>query len=121
MDYPKIISDAGGNFISQKFKEFCKKKNLKEQTASLSYHHQNNKQWDKCIKFIKWILRKWTDSNNGTYIALPQIGSTPHGQRLPSPAALLFNSAIRDIMLIGNRQPTNTNNNDYHYEILVEI
>ena len=36
----KIMLDSGGNFISDKFKTFCKSLNM-EQTFSLSYHHQS--------------------------------------------------------------------------------
>ena len=36
-----IISDAGRNFISEKFKNFCRTFNI-EQAISLSYHHQSN-------------------------------------------------------------------------------
>ena len=37
----KIMSDSGGNFISDKFKTFCKSLNI-EQVFSLSYHQQSN-------------------------------------------------------------------------------
>ena len=53
----KIMSDAGGNFISGKFKQFCKKINT-EQATSSSYHHQSNRQLEACIKFIKCAMKK---------------------------------------------------------------
>ena len=39
----KIMSDSGGNFVSDKFKTFCKSLNI-EQAFSSSYHHQSNGQ-----------------------------------------------------------------------------
>ena len=39
----KIMSDSGGNFVSDKFKTFCKSLNI-EQVLSSSYHHQNYRQ-----------------------------------------------------------------------------
>ena len=38
----KIMSDAGDNFISEKFKNFCNSLNI-EQAISLLYHHQSNR------------------------------------------------------------------------------
>ena len=43
---------AGGNFISETFKSFCKSLNV-EQAAAASYHHQDNGQVEVCIKFLK--------------------------------------------------------------------
>ena len=48
----KLMSDAGTNFVSNKFWKFCNSINI-EQVASLVYHHQNNGQVKACIKFIK--------------------------------------------------------------------
>ena len=64
--------------------------------------------------------QKCIDTNTNTHIALLQIRSTPLGQGLPSPATLLFNHPIKGIMPILNRPPVHTNNNDDHYETLVE-
>ena len=48
----KIMSDIGGNFISDKFKQFCKNMSIEQATSSLSLH-QSNRQVVACIKFIK--------------------------------------------------------------------
>ena len=37
----KIMSDIGGNFVSDKFKQFCKNLNIDQATSSL-YHHKSN-------------------------------------------------------------------------------
>ena len=52
----RIMSDAGRNFISEKFKSFCKSLNI-EQAVSSSYHHQSNGQGEACIKFVKYMLK----------------------------------------------------------------
>ena len=52
----KIMSDSGGNFISDKFKTFCKSLNIEQAFLSL-YHHQSNGQVDACIKCIKHTLK----------------------------------------------------------------
>ena len=48
----KIMSDAGTNFVSDRFQKFCRAINV-EQATSLAYHHQSNGQVEACIKFIK--------------------------------------------------------------------
>ena len=52
----KIMLDSGGNFISGKFKMFCKSLNI-EQAFLSSYQHQSNGQVEACIKFIKCTLK----------------------------------------------------------------
>ena len=48
----KIMSDAGTNFVSDRFQKFCRAINVKQATL-LAYHHQSNGQVEACIKFIK--------------------------------------------------------------------
>ena len=57
----KIMSDTGTNFVSEKFRHFCKSINV-EQAVSLAYHHQSNRQVEACIKFIKQTFKKCTES-----------------------------------------------------------
>ena len=40
---PKKMLDAGGNFVSEKIKDFCRNLNIEEAVSS-SYHHQSNGQ-----------------------------------------------------------------------------
>ena len=68
----KIMSDSGGNFVSDKFKTFCKSLNI-QQAFSSSYHHQSNGQEEACIKFVKCTLKKCFDSKGDPHIALLQI------------------------------------------------
>ena len=47
----KLMSDAGTNFVSDKFQKFCN--SISDEQAVLSmYHHQSNGQVKACIKFI---------------------------------------------------------------------
>ena len=64
----KIVSDSGGNFVSDKFRTFCKSLNL-QQAFSSSYHHQSNGQVKACIKFVKHTLKKCLDSKGDPHIA----------------------------------------------------
>ena len=59
--HKRVMSDAGGNFISEKFKNFCNSFNI-EQAVSLLYQHQSNRQVEACIKFIKCTMEKCFDS-----------------------------------------------------------
>ena len=52
----KIRLDAGGDFASEKFKEFCRNPSIEQAESSL-YHHQSNGQLVVCTKFIKWTLK----------------------------------------------------------------
>ena len=70
MVYPeKIMSDAGTNFVSDRFQQFCKTINV-EQAISLAYHHQNNGQVKACIKFIKCTFKKCAESGRDINMAL---------------------------------------------------
>ena len=69
------MSDSGGNFVSDKFKIFCKSLNI-EQAFSSSYHHQSNGQVEAFIKFVKCTLKKCFDSKGDPHIVLLQTGMT---------------------------------------------
>ena len=114
----RIMSDAGSNFISEKFKNFCNGLNV-EQAVSSSYHNQINITVEACIKFMKHSMIKFFDSGSDIHTALLQIRLTPLGQGLPCPATLLFNCLVRGIMPIIDRPLINTNNDDEHDTALV--
>ena len=71
----KIMSDAGTNFVSEKFQHFCKTINV-EQAVSSAYHHQSNRQVETCIKFIKCAFKKCTNSGGDINMALLHIHTT---------------------------------------------
>ena len=97
-----IVSNVGGNTISDKFEKFCQNLNI-EQAVSSSKQHQCNGQEEACIKSIKCTIKKCTDTKSDIHIALLQIRSTPLGPKLPSLAKPLFNHPITDMMPIINR------------------
>ena len=115
----KKMSDSGSNFVSDKFKTFCKSLNI-EQAFSLAYHHLSNGHVEACIKFGKHTLKKCFDSKGDPHIALLQICMTPLGQVLPSPATVLFNCPIRGIMPMINRPTVGRDNDEEHYEALIK-
>ena len=57
----KIMFDTSMNFVSERFRQFCKSINV-EQAVSSAYHHQSNGQVKVCIKFIKCTFKKCTES-----------------------------------------------------------
>ena len=84
------MSDAGTNFVLEKFRCFCRSINV-EQAVSLAYHHQSNGQVEACIKFIKQTFKKCAESGRDKNIALLQVCTMPIGQGLPSPTTIMFN------------------------------
>ena len=50
-----VISDAGLNFMSDKFKQFCRHLNV-EQAITSSYHHHSNRLVEACKKFVKCTI-----------------------------------------------------------------
>ena len=89
----KIMSDTGTNFVSQRFRQFCKSIKIK-QAVSLVYHHQTNGQVEACIKFIKCTFKKCAEYGRDKNIALLHICTMTIGQGLLSPATLMFNRQV---------------------------
>ena len=122
MEYvlPKqIMSDTGSNSVSEKFREFYTYLNT-EQTVSSSYHHQSNGQVEACINIIKHTIKKCFDANADVNLASLQIRSTPLGPGLPHHLMLLIKHSIRGILPVLCRSTINDDNNDDHYEDLVD-
>ena len=53
----KLVSDAGMNFVSEQFQDFCRHLNI-DQGMTTSYHHHCNGQVEACIKFVKCPIKK---------------------------------------------------------------
>ena len=85
----RIMSDAGSNFVSEKFENFCNSLNIEQAVSSL-YHHQSNRQVEPCIKLIKYTIKKSSDSGDDIHMAMLHIRTTPQGQGPPNPVMLLF-------------------------------
>ena len=93
----KIISGVGTNFISDRFRQFCKTINV-EQPVSLAYCHQSNGQVEACIKFVKCTFKKFANSGRDINMAPLQIHTMLLGQGLPSLATLIFNRQVWGII-----------------------
>ena len=100
----KLMSDAGTNFVSEKFWQFSKTINA-EQEVSSAYHHQSNGHIKECTKFIKCTFKKCADSGGGINMALLQFHTTPLGQGLPNLATLMFNRKVHGIMPVLDHKP----------------
>ena len=111
---PRLMSDTGTNFVSDKFRRFCNWLNI-EQAVLSTYHYQSNGQVKACIKFIKTHTKKCANSGADIHMALLQIYTTPLGQGLPSLATLLFNGLVCSVMLVIDRKPIDRYNDDEHH------
>ena len=116
----KLMSDSGSNYVSDKFKTFCKSLSI-EQTFFSSYHHQSNGQVEACIKFVKSTLKKCFDSNGDPHIILLQICMSPVVPGFPRPANVLFKQPIRGIMPIIKRPLVGIDSDEGHYEVLIKM
>ena len=115
----KLMSDAGTNFVSEKFWQFCTTINV-EQVVSLAYHHQSNGQVEACIKFIKCTFKKCANSGWDINMALLQIHTTLLGQGLPSLATLMFKRQVHGIMPVLDCKPVGQECDDEHHSKLVD-
>ena len=76
------LSDAGTNFVSEKFRCFCRSINI-EQAVSLAYHHQSNGQVKAGIKFKKQTLKKMHQIRQGQKYSTV---ASAHNAHRPRPA-----------------------------------
>ena len=112
------MSDTGTSFVSDKFRKFCSRFNIKQAVLSV-YHHQSNGQVEACIKFIKCTIKKCAVSGGDIHMALLQICTTPLGQGLPILATLLLNHLVCGIMPVIDRKPIGGDNDDEYHSKLV--
>ena len=111
----RLMSEAGSNFVSEKFRSFCSSLNVEQAVSSL-YHHQNSRQVEACIKIINHTIKKCSDSSDDVHMILLQIRTTPLGQGLPGLATLLFNNLVCSIMPMTDRKPVSVDNDDEHHK-----
>ena len=72
----KIVSDVGTNFITEKFKNFCKRLSIWH-SLSPTYIHQSNGQAEACIKFVKKTMKKCYKTNAYIHMCSLLIRSVP--------------------------------------------
>ena len=113
------MSDTGTNFVSERFRQFCKSINV-EQAVSSAYHHQSNGQVEAYIKFIKCTFKKCTESGRNRNIALLHICTMSIGQGLLSLATLMCNRQVQGIMPVLDCKPIGQDCDDNHHSKLVD-
>ena len=113
----RVMSDAGGNFISESCKNYYNNLNI-EKAVSSSYHKQSNGQVEACIKVSTFTMKKCFVSEGDLHIAMLQLRTAPLGQGLQSPATLLFTHPVRDIIPVIDRLPITTDNDEEHHKAL---
>ena len=113
------MSNVGTNFVLDMFWQFCKSINV-EQAVLLTQHHQINGQVETCIRFIKCMFKKCSDSGRDINMTLLQICTTLLGQGLPSPATLMFNRQVDGIMPALDCKPIAQDCDDDHHKTLID-
>ena len=113
------MSDAGTNFVSDRFQQFYKNITV-EQAVSLAYHHQSNGEVEAFIKFINCTFKKCADSGGDINMTLLQICTTLLGNGLLSPATLMFNRQVCGIIPVLDHKPIGQDCDDDHCNKLVD-
>ena len=72
--FSKKMLDVSTKSVSEKFRDFYRKLNIRY-TVSSSYQHPSNVQEEACIKFVKQVMKKLYDINADVNLALLQMKS----------------------------------------------
>jgi hypothetical protein len=103
----RIISDAGTNFISEEFQNWCAAVGV-EHESTASYHHSSNGMVERAIQTLKRMWTRCAECNESPWAALLHIRNTPLEAGKPSPAQLLGLPNQRTLMpnaLLNMRNP----------------
>lgn len=92
----EFVSDNATAFTSYEFKEFAKQYDFKLTTSSPEYPKSNGMA-ERSVQCIKNLLKKSKDSNQDFYLALLTFRNNPKANS-PSPAQILMNRKLRDIL-----------------------
>ena len=90
LGFQKVLN-AGTNFISDKFVQFCRQL-YNEQAIISSTHNQSNGQVEPSTKFVKCTIKKCLDNKDDIGLAL--LRSTPIGEGLAIPVTLSIYRSI---------------------------
>ena len=85
----KIISDNGGHFDSEEYREMLKEYGIDHTTSSPRYPRSNSFV-ERFVETVKSILHKAKESKSDPYIALLCLRTTPVDHIVPSPMELLY-------------------------------
>ncbi|PIK55858.1 hypothetical protein BSL78_07250 [Apostichopus japonicus] len=99
----KLISDNGSQYSSQLFTSFSHKWGFQHVTSSPLYP-QSNGMAERFVQTIKKTLAKTLKDKQDVYLALLCIRTTPVDHQIPSPAELLFNRKIVQLLTDSNPQ-----------------
>lgn len=109
--YPeKIFSDGDPLYTSSSFKRFCEVNEIDHDFSSAAYP-QSNGQSERAVQHVKKILRKCVHDKTDFNKALLMYRNTPLGDKLQSPAMLLFNRKLRTNVPCLNLKSENDNEN----------
>ena len=92
-----IITDFGSQFVSEDFRDTCKRSGI-NLTFSSPYHHQTNGLAEKSIGICKALWTKALESNQCPYTAVWMYRTTPIDDTLPSPYELLTGRKPRTLL-----------------------
>ena len=114
------MSDAGSNFVSEKFRYFCRSINVK-QAVSSAYHHQSNGQVRSLHQIYKVNVQKMHQVRQGQkHSTVASVHIMSIGQGLPSLVTIMFNRQVRGIMPVIDQKPLWQDHDDNHHIKLVE-
>ena len=106
----RIISDAGTNFISEEFQNWCAAVGV-EHESTASYHHSSNGMVERAIQTLKRMWTRCTECNESPWAALLHIRNTPLEAGKPSPVQMLGLPVQRTLMpnaLLNMKNPVET-------------
>ena len=112
----KIMSDASTNFVSDKFRKFCIRLNIKQCCQCITTRAMGRSK--PALNLLNAHL-KCTDSGGDIHMVLLQIHTTQLGQGLLSLTTLLFNCLVHSVMPVIDRKPIGGVNDDEHHSKLV--
>ncbi|KAF2887486.1 hypothetical protein ILUMI_18687 [Ignelater luminosus] len=88
-----VVTDAGTQFSSQKFKDFASNYGFTHITASAKWS-QSNGQSESAVKIVKNIFKKCQLARDDPWLGLMEYRNTPK-EHMPSPAQLLYSRNLR--------------------------
>ena len=93
----EIMSDNGGHYTGESFKNFIRSWNIKHVTSSPHYARSNGF-IERHVKHIKPIIRKAKQSKDDIQLALLNVRATPLDANMPSPAEIMFGRAVNTLL-----------------------
>ena len=80
-----LVTDNGRQFVSEEFRQFCKRWNCQHVTSS-PYHPQSNGKAEAAVKMVKRLFKKAKEAGEDELVALMDLRNTPTEGLETSPA-----------------------------------